>query len=344
MAILNRLWQQLTQMNYVVVLSLSFIIICFGSVTIHLVEPDRFPTLFDGFWWTMTTLTTVGYGDYFPVSVPGRLLGVFLFIFGIGIIGVLIGKTVESVTIYQKLKREGKLMFRKKGHYVYIGWSKKTEQAMNEIFLHNPEAFIVLIEDMAHTPFEHEQVHFVQGDPSDEEVLMKANILEALRVAIFADSRIENPLLADGKTLLIASAVEALSAEHQKDIQTVVEVCVEKHISKFKHIRVDDFILSNDSVSLLMAKATLQPGTSNIFRQLMSKQFGNNIYTLSSNPNWLTYLEASQALLQKGAVLIAVNDDMDFKNATEKVLGPQDTLYFVCQETCYEELCFLYNK
>ena len=43
----------------------------------------------EAFWWSVVTITTVGYGDYFPVTVGGRITGFFVMIAGVGIIGAL---------------------------------------------------------------------------------------------------------------------------------------------------------------------------------------------------------------------------------------------------------------
>ena len=43
----------------------------------------------DAIWWGLVTITTVGYGDFYPVTLPGRLTGVFVMFAGIGIIGAL---------------------------------------------------------------------------------------------------------------------------------------------------------------------------------------------------------------------------------------------------------------
>ncbi|STO07036.1 potassium channel family protein [Exiguobacterium aurantiacum] len=133
MHIFFRVWRGLSKLSFLNIVLASLVIILTGTLVGYWVEPETFPSLFDSFWWTMTTLTTVGYGDFFPSSVAGRWLGIFLFLFGIGIIGALIGKLVEVGATFQRLKREGKLMYRGEGHYVYIGWSPKTKKAIDEV-------------------------------------------------------------------------------------------------------------------------------------------------------------------------------------------------------------------
>jgi len=53
------LWKKFVSFN-VSILTLSILIVSFRSITIHILEPYTFPTLFDGLLWIMTTLITVG--------------------------------------------------------------------------------------------------------------------------------------------------------------------------------------------------------------------------------------------------------------------------------------------
>jgi len=54
------------------------------------VSPDaNIQTGWDAFWYSMVTITTVGYGDRYPVTVGGRIAGMFIMIIGVGVIGAL---------------------------------------------------------------------------------------------------------------------------------------------------------------------------------------------------------------------------------------------------------------
>ena len=53
---------------------------------------SKINTLFDAFWYTLVTITTVGYGDITPDSVPGRVAAMVLLIAGVAIFGALSGK------------------------------------------------------------------------------------------------------------------------------------------------------------------------------------------------------------------------------------------------------------
>ena len=52
------------------------------------VQPDIFSSIFASLWWSVVSITTVGYGDMYPVTVGGRVFTVFVLILGIGIVAV----------------------------------------------------------------------------------------------------------------------------------------------------------------------------------------------------------------------------------------------------------------
>ena len=73
----------------VCVLAFGYIII--SALIIFNVEPDTFDTFFDAIYWATVSLTTVGYGDIYPVSIMGRIITMVSSVFGIAIVALPAG-------------------------------------------------------------------------------------------------------------------------------------------------------------------------------------------------------------------------------------------------------------
>lgn len=69
---------------------LSFVVVIFSSIAILEFETDvnsNIKTAEDAIWWSYVTITTVGYGDKFPITTEGRIIGAILMTTGVGIFG-----------------------------------------------------------------------------------------------------------------------------------------------------------------------------------------------------------------------------------------------------------------
>lgn len=340
MWILHKIISKLSRVPLRKLVGITVLVILACSFLIRLIEPETFPTYFDAIWWTMTTIVTVGYGDFFPTSTMGRLFTMLLlYTVGIGAMGLIIGKIFESFSLYRKLKEEGKLKYSGSGHYILIGSSKeKLLNVLDEILCTESKAEIVVIDHGDRCPIEHEQVHFISGDPADEEVLLKANILESKSVSIFTDERIELSEFADGKTLLIASRVEYISKKFQKSIYTIVEIMKESHITLFEYAKVDEFVLAKESVSRLMAQAAIYPGSSRLFKKLLSNTDNENLYEIHKKPHWKTYKQASMELFDLGATLISDGSDLDIAKRSNEPIPDGAKMFIICDQETYKKI------
>lgn len=57
----------------------------------HQAQPEVFRSVFDSLWWAVVTLTTVGYGDAYPITVGGRIFTCFVLLLGLGVVAVPTG-------------------------------------------------------------------------------------------------------------------------------------------------------------------------------------------------------------------------------------------------------------
>jgi voltage-gated potassium channel len=94
--------QASTRQKNAELLSLPWIIATLGALMMiimaaavldveRLAPTSTIHTTGDALWWSLVTVTTIGYGDKFPITTQGRLLAAFLIIFGIGLIASLTG-------------------------------------------------------------------------------------------------------------------------------------------------------------------------------------------------------------------------------------------------------------
>ncbi|MEO5914340.1 MAG: ion transporter [Luteolibacter sp.] len=107
--LLRYLMRNRTQNTFVTVAAISCIVAMFGSMAILNLEersPDRnIKTPSDALWWSVVTLTTVGYGDRYPVTDEGRIVAAILMTAGVGLFGTFTG-FVASMFVEPDIKRE----------------------------------------------------------------------------------------------------------------------------------------------------------------------------------------------------------------------------------------------
>ncbi len=68
----------------------------------HSAQPEIFRSIFDSLWWAVATLTTVGYGDIYPITMGGRLFTFFVLILGLGLVAVPTGIISSSLSAVRR--------------------------------------------------------------------------------------------------------------------------------------------------------------------------------------------------------------------------------------------------
>lgn len=69
-------------------------------------QPDKIGSIFDGLWWAVATMTTVGYGDVYPITVGGKVFTFIVLLIGLGIVAVPTGLFASALSRARALERE----------------------------------------------------------------------------------------------------------------------------------------------------------------------------------------------------------------------------------------------
>jgi voltage-gated potassium channel len=104
----------------VLFLGVTLILLYLTSVGIYYFEsdaqPDQFGSVFHCLWWAVVTLTTVGYGDVFPITAGGRAFTFLILIIGLGVISVPAGLVASSLAKARQLEDEEQRQLENKKH------------------------------------------------------------------------------------------------------------------------------------------------------------------------------------------------------------------------------------
>jgi len=86
----------------------AIIVLYISAVGIYFFEreaqPEAFSSVFHSLWWAIVTLTSVGYGDVYPVTVGGRVFTAFVLIVGLGIVAVPTGLIASALSRVRQLE------------------------------------------------------------------------------------------------------------------------------------------------------------------------------------------------------------------------------------------------
>jgi voltage-gated potassium channel len=89
----------------VAMLAISYILV--SALIVFNVEPDSFPGFFDAVYWATVSLTTVGYGDLYPVTTMGRLVAMISSLFGIAVVALPAGIITAGYMEALQKERDG---------------------------------------------------------------------------------------------------------------------------------------------------------------------------------------------------------------------------------------------
>ncbi len=221
----------------------------------------------DALWYMIITLTTVGYGDLYPITPVGKLIG-YIFVFGsLGVLGYLIS-TLSSK--YQNMMEEKKLGFRGtdfQDHIIFIGWNEFSRMVAEEIY-HTSKKFAIVTNnkdeiDLIYSQFGKENTFALFADINNLDSLEKANVPQAAAVFISIPD--------DAQVLLYVLDFKKRFPKQQ----VVVSIENSKLKDTFKSAGVTYAIARNEIASKMVASYIFEPDVASLNYDLISSSRDN---------------------------------------------------------------------
>ncbi len=88
-----------------VIVVTTVVIVVVSGVAIRALDPHEYGSLWEGIWWAMQTVTTVGYGDVTPENVPGRFVAGVVMLAGIGLVTIITAAVTSSFVARAEAQR-----------------------------------------------------------------------------------------------------------------------------------------------------------------------------------------------------------------------------------------------
>ena len=299
-----------------------------AAVLITLFEkPWTFESVFDSFNWGIATV--LGQGDSsFVTSPAGRLIGWFLILFGVAMLGMITGALVAMVIDFLLKEGQGLGASGYRDHIVVCGWNTTARDLIAELQGDDYKAKVVVLADLEKNPAG-DDVYFVRGDGSNEPDLDRAGIKEASAALVFpADSSDD----ADMRSILTIMAIEHAAP----NVRTVSEVNNPKHEPHFRRAGVDELLVTSKVASHLLARSALYPGLTGIVTDIVSGGEGSELYRITLPDDFIGLsidTVAARLRTEHRATLLSINrGGRAFVNpGTDFVLEPDDDAIVVAE-------------
>jgi voltage-gated potassium channel len=268
----------------IVILSVIF----FSSLGVYYFERARVDSnirsLWDGVWWAIVTMGTVGYGDKYPITTGGRIVGLILIFAGVGLMS-LFTATIASIFVEKKLKEgRGLETVKEKDHIVICGWNQHTEEVLQVLTTYGTidDTPIILINELTvddidsfKLKYNKYNLKFLRGNYVHEDVLLRANIAKAKFALIMADTSGSHPLdRIDERTTLAALTIKSIAPK----VKTIAELLDGENRQHLKRANVDEIIVRGEHVGSLLASAINSPGLPKIFSSILSLTDTNKLW------------------------------------------------------------------
>ena len=226
------------------------------------VEGASIKNMFDALWYSLVTLSTVGYGDYYPVTTIGKTIGLVFVFSSLGLLGYLISQLTVKLTQYMENKKNGLFGTKMKNHIVLIGYNKFSNNILQQIIAARINVAVVTNKkedvDVITDCYDKGSVFTLLSDYNNFDSLEKVNISKASKVFINFNN--------DTEMLVYILDLK----NHYSDLEIIVSLNNTNFQNTFQSAGVLYAVSREEIASKLVASYIFEPDVASFTEDLMA--------------------------------------------------------------------------
>ncbi|MBU6288745.1 MAG: NAD-binding protein [Chloroflexi bacterium] len=275
-------------------------------------EAIQITSLERGLWWSIVTMTTVGYGDLVPKTTPGRVIGFLTMLSGMALTS-LVTAAFSSLLVAQQLQAASGLeAITDSGHTIIAGWNDRAEAVIGGLIASTAggKPNIVLVnlldaEKLSELKYKYRKINlrFVRGDATSEQAMERAGAAKAANCIVMADSQ-QAPGGEDLRSTVVVLTVDKMNP----DIKITAELMLPENEADIRRVGVDDIVLAGQDAGFFMSAGALSPGLGNAAREMLKASGEAEIRRIDfpRNMRGLSYQEVFNLYRQQDVLLVGV--------------------------------------
>jgi len=312
-------------------------ILAFGTLGYYYFENM---SLFDAFYMTMITISTVGFSEIIPLTHVGRTITVIVIILGISVgtytISLIVRWFVEGElrNIFGRLRVQ-KQISALKDHFIICGFGRIGRIICKELREDNID-FVVIEQDAASLEgIEHEQYLFLEMDATSEEALIKAGIMKAKGLVSVVNSDANNVFITLTAKGLRPDIFVLARATEDKNEEKLTRAGATRVISPYligarrmaevlKRPTVVDFIdiaMMGNQLGLMMEEAKIGQNSNLVGKTLIENQlrkdYGIIIVAIKKIAGNMIFNPSPSEKLESGDVIVVIGEKENMKKMRE---------------------------